>query len=88
VNLGINLGIFLINLLQTLICPFVSDGAKALSEDTNWMIILGCTWMIQLVSFVMIMFKYPDASLKDELVNGEDQDEKLNKISKIYKVKD
>jgi len=88
VNMGINIGLFIISFLQTLICPFVSDGIQKLKDDENWKIILGFTWMLQLISLVLIKFKYPDPSLKDALINSENQVENLNKLSKIYKVSD
>ena len=86
VNMGVNIGLFIINCLQSLICPFVADGIQELSDDENWKIILGFTWLLQLTSLVLIMFKYPDPSLKDALINSDNHVENLIKLSKIYKV--
>ena len=44
-NMGINIGIFIINLLQSLICPFVADGIQNIHDDDNWNFVLGFTWM-------------------------------------------
>ena len=85
-NMGINIGIFIINLLQSLICPFVTDGNQSLLDDDNWMIVLGFTWMTQLTSLLLIKFRYSNPSLKDALASNKNREENLAFISKIYKV--
>jgi len=52
------------------------------------MIILGLSWVLQITSLLFIMFKYPDPSLKDALINNDNHEENLAKIAKIYKVND
>lgn len=36
---------------------------------------------------MLIMFKYPDASLKDALINNDNHEENIKRVAKIYKVK-
>ena len=87
VNMGLNVGIFMINLLQSILCPFVADGVENLRSDKNWMLILAFTWLLQLTSFMLIWFKYPHPSLKDALINcGDNHEDNLNKVAQIYKV--
>jgi len=86
VNMGFNIGIFFINFIQSLICPFVDDGVQKLKDDKNWMIILGCSWILQILCLRLARFKFNNPSLKDTLTNSDDPEYKKKLISNIYNV--
>lgn len=86
VNMGFNIGIFGISFIQSLICPFVADGIQILKEDKNWIIIFSISLGLQILSLLLVRFKFNNPSLKDTLSKSDDQEFNRKLISEIYKV--
>lgn len=83
-NAGICFGLFLVNLLQSLIIPEVTDGLEALSNDQNWRIVYGGSLVLNIVPLLIVAFRFPQISLQSMIEKEQCPLKQLNFLSCIY----
>ena len=83
INISITFGLTSITLISTEIIPLEENGKEGMLADENWRWVFGCSILVNILSILIVLFIFPNPSLKDHLRTLNDEDS-IKELSKIY----